>query len=36
MQVDGKGYSFRNPASGRLSDEYNIPCQTVDSSQGKG
>ena len=33
--MDGKGYSFRNSASGRLSDEYNIHCQTEDSSQGK-
>ena len=25
-----------NVASGATSDDYNIPCQTVDSSQGKG
>jgi hypothetical protein len=36
MQVEGKGYSFRNTASSQLSDEFNLPCQTVDSSQGKG
>jgi hypothetical protein len=36
MQVEGKGYAFRNTASSQLSDEFNLPCQTVDSSQGKG
>lgn len=34
-KIEG-GYTYRNTSAKTLSTDFNIPCQTVDSSQGKG